>query len=438
MPMSLMPSNLPTKPNAKVFAHCAILVAIASGLPGCRGEAASPSAGTQQNREPAVVRVAPVIVQAVDRGIDVTGTLYPDDITQISAQSPGRVIDVLKDLGDLVQPGELLAQVDRTEYELVLQQRQASVREALTRLGIDELPDEDFDLTILPAVQRAVAQQNNAEARFERGRLLYESETPLISQQEFADLETTLEVAQHNVTAEMLMGLNLLAQARSRATEVLIAEQQLRDTEIRAPVRAESRSGYVVADRLIAVGETVARGQSTFTLVDADPIKFRAEAPERYASVIKNGQTVTVRLDAFDVAFVGTVTRLSPRVDPQSRTFTFEAEIANPEGLLKPGSFAIGRVSTTIEQGVTFVPTSAVVSFAGVKRVFSVQGGKAVEHRVETGETIDDLIEITRGGPPAQSMVVITGGARLTNGADVTVTTEDAAGQQAVMLPASP
>jgi len=395
-----------------------------AALGGCRKQQGSggPSGREADGAAAEVVdvRVAPLQHRAVQRGIDLTGTLFADDEARIAAKVSGRVAATNKDLGDRVGPGEVLMQIDRTDYQLALQQREAAVNEALSRLGLERMPESSFDVQTLPAVQRAAAQERNARARFERGKQLFESDPPLISVQDYDELETALEVASHNVKAEMLNAQFLLSQARSRTAELAIARQQLQDTEIRAPVRADN-ADYAVALRMVSVGEYVTLGQTVFALVDADPIKFRADVQERFAGEVNVGQVVRVRVEAFDEDFTGRVTRISPRIDPRSRTFVMEAEIPNTDGRLKPGSFGLGRVDSSLQQGVAMAPEAAIVTFAGVKRLFSVVDGKAVEHRIQTGVRDGNLVEIIGGDMPADATIVVEGAQRLVNGQGVRV-----------------
>ncbi len=413
------------------WAICGLAITVWAGLGGgCRQQ--TPQARTAAVQQaPVEVRVSPVIRRAVQRGIDVTGTLYGDDEAEIAPKTAGPLVDVLKDVGDRVAPGELLAQIDRTDYELERQQRDAALHEALAKIGLDTMPGPDFDLTALPSVQRAQAEEHNAQAKFNRGKELHEDNPPLISDQDFADLQTAVEVASRTVNTEILAVKALLSQARSRAVDLAVAQQRLRDTEIRAPEAGEaaaagSASGYFVAQRMVSAGEYVTAGKPVFALVDADPIKFRAEAPERYAGSIHPGQAVAIHVEAYAEEFAGKVARIAPRVDPQSRMFLVESEIPNADDRLKPGGFARGRISTTLQQDVPFVPIAAVVSFAGVKRVFTVEGGKAVEHRIQTGEQVEDTLEVI-GDLPAGAMVVVEGAMKLAPGMTVSVAQDSGA-----------
>jgi hypothetical protein len=74
-----------------------------------------------------------------------------------------------------------------------------------------------------------------------------------------------------------------------------------------------------------------------------------------------------------------------------------------------------------MQQDVIFVPEAAIVSFAGVKRLFTVADGKAVEHRVQTGVTADGMIELAGADLPADATVVIEGAQRLVNGQTVQI-----------------
>jgi hypothetical protein len=94
--------------------------------------------------------------------------------------------------------------------------------------------------------------------------------------------------------------------------------------------------------------------------------------------------------------------------------------VPNREGKLQSGSFATGFVETAVQKQVTFVPQEAIVSFAGVQKVFTVKDGKAVEHTIETGVRQGDQVQVVKGLTGIEP-VVITGASKLAHGAPVTV-----------------
>ena len=108
------------------------------------------------------------------------------------------------------------------------------------------------------------------------------------------------------------------------------------------------------------------------------------------------------------------------------RAFEIEVTVPNPDHRLNPGSFATARVMTRVERDVVFVPRDAVVTFAGVNKVFTVKDGKAVEVVVELGQRQADRVEVAKG-LNANDPVVTAGAAKLSTGVPVQVQTAGAA-----------
>ncbi len=364
------------------------LLAIASCREGGK-QAAKPATPA-----PIKVSLTPVATKPTDRFVEITGTLFGEEDVTIAAEVPGRIVDIAADLGDSVKHGGPLATIDTTDYKLAVDEARASLLAALARIGLSELPEGEVDLDSLPLVIRAIAQESNAKARLDRARRLYERTPPLISEQDFADIQTQHEVARTVVDSERLNARSLLADARVKASTLRQAEQRLLDTRVIAPI--EKPLTYRVAARQVSVGEIVAQGQSLFRLVASDRVKFRGLVPERFAKDIAANTPANVIVDGFADPFVATVSRIAPAVDVSTRAFSIEIEAANPDGLLKPGSFARARVLTRTDPNARFVPESATVQFAGVQRVFSVKDGKVVEHRVEFGAAHGGMVEVLK------------------------------------------
>lgn len=412
----------PTRSRSRTTRAIPLALAVIFIAPaGCSDEA--PASGAAAPRaEPAglSVSLAPVLIQPAERSIEVTGALFGEEEATISSKLKGRVVAIARDVGDAVEAGGPLAQIERLDYELELAEREAAVQSSLARLGLDRKPEGDFDASAVPTVRRARAEASNAEARLARARQLFEQKPPLISEQDFADIETSWEVARENAEVELLTARSVLAEARTQLTAADAARQRLVDTAVLAP-RPDGRADirYQVAQRLVSLGEYVSEGRPVFRLVAADVVKLRADAPERFAGQILPGQPALVRVESSPEPARGVVSRVSPSIDPSTRTFKVEAVIQNPTGALRPGAFARATIPVRTDQGVTFVPASAVVTFAGVQRVYSVKDGKAVEHRVHLGRRQGDHVEIVGGLPVTE--VVSRGAQSLSPGAPVTV-----------------
>ncbi len=402
-------------------------------LAGCSGKEKNDPGPKEDPAVPVVLER--VTVQSVQRGVEVVGTLFGDDRATISSKVAGKITAVFKDVGDRAEPGEPLAQVDREDFVLARQQKELAVREVLSKLGLKELPPEDFDVRKLPTVERARLEADNAKAKYERGRQLHEQTPPLMSDQDFADLRTAWEVARSNYDVEILTARSLISQARTRQAELALAEQQLSDTVIRAPgisavttVPAQPPTSpkspiYAVTDRYISVGELVTQGKQAFRVVKDDPIKLRAAVPERFIGEVQVGQHATLQVEAYEDRFAGEVSRINPAVDPENRTFEVEIVVPNASHRLRPGSFAKGFVETHLDKEVVFAPIEAVLSFAGVNKVFTVKDNKAVEATVTLGDRKGNRVEIA-GGIGAGESVVVSGNSKLADGVAVVVRTD--------------
>jgi multidrug efflux pump subunit AcrA (membrane-fusion protein) len=409
-------------------------LALVTAVAGCSKETkANPGGQQQQQREPVAVTLAPVATRPVQRSVEVVGTLYGDEEAVISAKVPGRITTIFKDVGDRSGPGEPLAQIDRIDFELARTQQRMAVQESLAKLGLTEFPAGAFDPAKVPLVERAKLQAQNAESKFRRGEQLFKQTPPLLSEQDYADLKTAYDVARSDYDVQLLSARSILAEAGTRKSELDLAEQRLADTTVRAPAAAETAASavsaatthagagrYAVAARHVSVGEYVREGTAMFRLVAADPIKFRAKVPERFVAQVRVGQRATVSVEAYNDVFTGQVARINPAIDLASRTFEVEVTVPNADGRLQPGGFARGSILTYTDENVLFVPREALVTFAGVSKVFTVADGKAVDHTVQVGVTLDGQVEIVKGLKAGAGDVVVGGAAKLAGGAPVT------------------
>jgi RND family efflux transporter MFP subunit len=121
------------------------------------------------------------------------------------------------------------------------------------------------------------------------------------------------------------------------------------------------------------------------------------------------GQKVLVRVDQTAAVHEGRVSRISPAIDQTNRTLLIEAEVPNRDGRLSPGAFVRAEIVTVAAEPALFVPASAVTTFAGIHKVFTVENGRAVEKAVQTGRKSGERIEIAEGLKPGDQVVVRPG-----------------------------
>lgn len=405
---------------------------------GCGGGSTPQAKGKGKARilEPVQVRTVQSAPAVTRPSIRITGTLYPMEDVTISAKVAGRIVRLSYDLGDRVEPNRTLAEIDRTDYELAVKGRQSAIHAMLAKLDLTEFPSGMPNFDEVPTVKRTIVQLANISARYERLKKLFEQTPPLISEQEYADAETEYKVARSAYEVEKSAAQALLAEALTLQADLNLANQRLADTKTRAPadrpaaapaadtaaatnsvvqptpapkiLNAEENPvlRFAIAQRLVSVGEYVREGTPLYRLIDDDPVKLMAQIPERYSSQINNTLKVKVNVQAHADAFDGRISRISPQVDADSRTYAVEILITNPDGHLKPGAFATAVIELTTQHPAVRVPLSAVTSFAGIHKVFTIADGKAVENRVTLGQRDQDSILLTAGLEPNQPIVL--------------------------------
>lgn len=408
----------PARSSARLLTAC--LLALAALPLGC--EKKSDPAAARKAPDPVAVSLSSAKQQSVQRSIDVVGTLYGDEEAQLSSKVSGRIMQLMADVGDHVDAGAPLAQIDPVDFELARRSAETALQQSLAKLGLTALPDEKFDPNTVPTVVQARLQAENAEARLGRSEKLFQQDPPLISEQEYADTKTAAQVARAAYDVALLNARGVLAEVRTRQADLAIAERRLVDATIRAPQPTPGSTSpkYAISARLVSVGEYVKDATPLFRVVVDDPIRFRAAVPERYLSEVKLDQAVTIRVEAFADPFNGIVRRINPQIDRESRSFQVEIQVPNPKGQLRSGAFARGSIVTRSEPNVVFIPQEAVVSFAGIRKAFTVKDGKAVERQITTGTRDGNYIEVTSGMDKPEDVVTF-GAARLANGIPVTL-----------------
>lgn len=387
-----------------------VLVLLGLALAGCSRQR---PVEAKQDSGPVQIRVAPVVSRQIQRVVEAVGTLFPYDEVIVSAEIEGRVEEVNYDLGDAVKQGAVLARISDEEQRYIVAQTEAQLRQALERLGLKSEDDKVKDIRDTPEVRRAQADLYEAEQRFKRVRGL--TDQGIGSQQDLDEAQARYKAMQAAYDATLNQTRNLIQQVEQFKASLDLQRKKLRDTTVRAPF-----SSYV-NERQVTVGLYVRPNTPLFTLVKTDPIRLRAEIPERMAPWVKVGQIAEVMVEAYaDRRFQGKIWRISPTVDQSKRTFIVEALIQNPAGELKPGSYAKARVRTNKFEQINLVPARAVNYVLGTNKVYAVSENGVEPREVKVGERFDQEVEILEG-VRAGERVATTQLARLETGAKVQI-----------------
>jgi membrane fusion protein (multidrug efflux system) len=300
-----------------------------NGAAGASGSTTTPAAPGAGRPAPSVTLaatdVATVKRESIEEGIAITGDLRPIESVEVRARIEGDLVGVYVREGARVQQGQVLARFEASEQESGLASAEAD---------------------------RVAAQSEMATAQWNLEQTNELFKAGAVSERDLKAAEQTLNSAKARMAA---------AQSRMRATGSLV-----RDTRVIAPT-----SG-VISRKLVENGEHVARGAGLFTLVRSDILELAAAVPARQANAVSVGQSVHFSADGR--RFDGKVARVSPTVDPATRTVSVYVQIPNATGALKGGTFASGRVVSRVVSGALVVPSSAIKQ--------SADGGRPYVYRV--------------------------------------------------------
>lgn len=336
----------------------------AGGRPPAGAPVAGPGGAAGGGRGGQTLTLAPTDVSiartsAIIDGVPITGNLRPIETVSVRARLEGDLQGIYVREGDRVRAGQLLARFESTEQE-----------SGVTSASADKAAAEG-DL--------ATAEWNlkQSEDLFKAGAIA----------------EGELRVARNAVGTARAR----VAAANSRLRS---SSSSNRDTRVLAPT-----SG-TVEKRMVENGEHIARGAEMFSVVRNDVLELAAAVPEKVANSVAPGQTV--QFLANGNTFSGRVARISPTVDPLSRSVFVYVQIPNANGQLKGGTFASGTVQSRTIANAIIVPASAVKqTAAGKPLVYRIEKGVLDTAGVQVGVADEraGIVEVVSGVSVGDSII---------------------------------
>lgn len=382
--------------NVSMWLLRILLVLSLAFVVSCSGPYSGPVAAKESQAIP--VQTYRSVVETIPETITATGELLAEEMATIGAKVPGRTTRLHVDIGSRVEANQVLAEIEKDDYEFRVHQADALVAQTRARLGILDQAKDDVDPDNTAIVRQAAAALKEANFVFQTTQELQKG--GVLSRIEFEKAQVRKQGAEAAYQAAREEVMQLRAQLTERRAQLALARQNLADCVIRAPFAG------AITRRQAGLGEYLAVNAPVVTLVRQHPLRLRLEVPERTAAKVRIGQRIDVRLEGVP-ARSGKVVRLSPAIDAQSRSLLLEGEIPNEDGSLRPGSFAEATITVNANASGLAVPKTAIRSFAGIDRVFIVQGGIIDERIVKTGRTLpDERMEVVSGLDPGLSVVI--------------------------------
>lgn len=349
--------------------------------------------------EPVAVRTAVAETRRVNRTVSVTGSLVPDESVTVSSEVAGRVVSMNADFGQVVKRGEVVAQLDRREFEIQLDRSKAALAQALARLGLSP-GQENQPPTSTPGVRQAEAQMEDARFKYQNAAKLVK--TGDISQERYTELEKAFRSRQAAVEAARDELRTLWSNMEGLRAEVRLAEKRLNDTTLTAPFDG------AVTQKHVSPGQYVDRNVPVFTIVKTNPLRLRLEVPESDSALVRPGTAISFQTDAVPgERFQAIVRELNPSLDTRSRQLLVEARLTQSDPRLRPGLFVQVDLMLERDVPVVVVPKDAIYTVAGLTKLFVIRDGKAAELRVPPGRVLGDFIEVPQDQVKAGDRVAV-------------------------------
>jgi RND family efflux transporter MFP subunit len=364
-----------------------VIVAALLGFRFYQAAKSEPEQGPGGGRgEPRAITVETGIVYRgmISETISLVGSLRAKEQVDVSPKIQGRIVQIGVDTGQAVARGALLASIDGAEIQEQIERSKATI-------AVNDA-----------SISQREAELNNAKAELDRTRSLVDA--GLLSRQEMEAVQTRHRVAESQLE---------LARAQKRQ-----AEAELRELTIRhGQTRIEAPLSGVIAKRHVDVGAMVNTSTPVVTLVNVRTMVIHANTPESQIARVKPGTAATVLVDGLGGRqYSGRVMRISPVLDPQTRTGAVEIEIDNSDGSLKAEMFARAQLDLGTTREALLLPRDGLIYRGDQPGVYVIDSNVARFKRVETGLTQGNGVEAIRGMQEGET--VITRGANLVKDGD--------------------
>lgn len=337
-------------------------LAAAAGAAACGGSGAEAESTATQAVRTVPVRTATVQTRNLTETLTLTGTLDPRAQVTVVPEVSARLERTLKNEGDRVTQGQLVAVLDNADFRLARDRAKAMAD---------------------------VAEANRAHARAEKDRADSLLKTGGITDKDHLSAQVAVQVAD--------------ASASQARTELAIAERQLGRSQITAPLSGR------IAKRMADAGTMVSAGTPLYVIVDDSVFELRSSVASGDFAKLKIGEKVTVTVDALPgFTAEGEVNRIAPKVDSRSRSFEVIIRVPGRPQLVS-GLFARAEVKVREVPGSLVVPPAALVRDGADPthaQTFVIAGGKAERRDVMVGFEVPDAIQVTAGLKAGEVVVV--------------------------------
>ncbi|MEM6915755.1 MAG: efflux RND transporter periplasmic adaptor subunit [Verrucomicrobiota bacterium] len=295
---------------------------------------------------PATVFVAPVALQSVQQRREVTGSLRAVERAEVSTQESGKVEEVLVDVGDRIEKGASLLQMDDRRMKAELNESKSMATAAAAR------------------VSERKAEADRAERDLKMKEGLFSQRA--VSEREFLDSKREASVAEARFKAAV-------DEQKAAESALELLEVRLDDLSVEAPF-----SGVVV-ERHVDAGEWLAPGDGVVTLISSGMIEAWINVPERFAGRINSEDAdLEILVEGSGLRVPALSIRQVADIDATTRLFPIVVEIDDLDGKLVPGLSVRAEIPVGDRSERLALPVDAVLETISGASVFKSVPGESL------------------------------------------------------------
>jgi RND family efflux transporter MFP subunit len=346
----------------------------------------SQGSGLERRAAPVAVEIEAVRKATIRDTANFTGTLEPKSQYTVAPKIAGRLEKLMVDIGDRINRNQLIAVLDDEEYSQQVRQAEADLLVAKANLE-ESRSSLDVAKRELERVEELHKKGISADSELDASKGAH------------ATQEARYKVAQ--------------AQVANREAALEAARIRLSYTKITASWE-EGTNPRVVGERFVHEGTMLTPNAPILSLLEINPLLAIIHITDKDYFRVKPGQTAFISSDALpDKTAIGEIVRIAPLLKETSREARIEIELANPQGLFKPGMFVNIRIEFATHEDATVVPVSSVVKRGDQQGIFLAdKENNTVQFiPVTVGISTNELTEITE--PPTIEGQVVTLGQHL-------------------------
>lgn len=387
---------------------------------GCGKEGESSPHTENPGEKITSVKVRPAKAEPLRGNVEYVGTLSANLKVSVTSEIGGAIEQLFFEKGDRVKKGQILAEIGTSSIRLGVQQAEAALEVARSRLRKTERGSRPEEIRIArAAVERAEANLREAKRNFERINDLYEDSA--VSNRDHDSAKRAVDTGQASLeSAEQQLELAKQgpriedreeARANLKQAEVAlaIAKDRLRKSRVKAP------SDGIVAFRRVEEGEVVRTETVITQVVDTSRMKIKLSLAERDIHLLQRDKKFLFTVDAIpDERFTSQWSFLSPIADAATRSFPAELLVDEPDPRMADGMTVRVELPLINQKRSIKVPSAWLSEEDGHMGLFVVEDGKASFRKVKLGSYYEQRVEILWG--LSDNDLVITNPAGLKSG----------------------